>query len=231
MSSIQFPLAAVAAGLLATQSAVAGSVSTGFGTDDGFITAPVNGEAAAAGAFDDVIVSDGFLDVTFSGGQQQQAFDGPSYEQGPSAYLLVNTGPGAAVFTGTSGNTITGGANNGDQTGSIAFNTGVTDVSFFAANRANGAAATLDIFGIGGELLLEDFVIGSGDIDDQQFAFNSADLGGLIGEITFDLPGPNANAPYVLAIDTFSATAVPTPSAIGAGLAGLGLLGARRRRG
>ena len=74
-------------------------------------------------------------------------------------------------------------------------------------------------------------MIGSGDIDDQQFAFNSADLGGLIGEITFDLPGPNANAPYVLAIDTFSATAVPTPSAIGAGLAGLGLLGARRRRG
>ncbi len=231
MSSDQFVLAAVAAGLLATQSAVAGSVSTGFGTEDGFVTGPVNGAAAAPGAFEDVVVSDGTLEVTFSGGQQQQAFDGPSYEQGPSAYLLVNTGPGAAVFTGASGNTITGGANNGDQTGSISFNTGVTEVSFFATNRANGPAATLDIFDIGGDLLLEDFVIDSGAIADQQFSFNSVDLGGLIGEITFDLPGPNANAPYVLAIDTFSATAVPTPSAIGAGLAGLALLSGRRRRG
>lgn len=237
MPSIPLRTTACAAALSLAQAAQGGSVTTEFDTSDGFVTSPVNGAAPAPDAFEDVVLSDGGFSATFSGGQQQQMFDGPSYNNGPAAYLFVNTGPGAAVFTGASGNTITGGANNGDQTGSISFSTGATEVSFFAADRANGPASTLDIFDTGGNLLLEDFVIDSGVTADQFFSFNSADLGGLIGEITFDLPGPAANAPYVLAIDTFSAVGVaddpaviPTPSAVGGGLAGLALLAARRRR-
>ena len=66
-------------------------------------------------------------------------FDGPSYNSNPAAFLFVNTGPGAAVFTGASGNTIIGGANNGDDNGLISFGgPGASSVSFFAADRANG---------------------------------------------------------------------------------------------
>ncbi|MEM1109817.1 MAG: PEP-CTERM sorting domain-containing protein [Planctomycetota bacterium] len=185
-------------------------VDTGFDTADGFVTGPINGDAPAAGAFDDVSLSSGDLQVTFSGGQQQQFFDGPSYQAGGTGFLFVNTGGGSAVFTGTSGNTITGGANNGDQNGAISFSQGVTEVSFFGADRANGAATTIDIFDTSGGLLLEDFEIESGSVGDQQFSFSSRELGGLIGEITFDLPGPAANPPYVAAIDTFSATRANT---------------------
>ena len=212
--------------------AVADTVTTGFDTSDGFITAPVNGAAPAAGAFNAVTVQSttGTFAATFSGGQQQQMFDGPSYQAGPAAYLFVNTGPGSAVFTGTSGNTITGGANNGDQTGSIFFNNfGASQVSFYAADRANGAASTLDIFDINGALLLTDYIIPSGSVADQFFSFDASTLGGNIGSITFDLPGPAANAPYVLAIDTFSATsAVPEPSS--AAVISLVFAGLLRRR-
>lgn len=213
--------------------ATADVLTTGFDTADGFVTGPTNGAAAAAGAFDDVTVSSasGAFSATFSGGQQQQGFDFPSYQAGGNGYLFVNTGPGSAVFTGTSGNTITGGANNGDQTGSISFNSlGASTVSFYAADRANGPASSLDIFGTDGGLLLEDFSIPSGTVSEQFFSFDAASLGGAIGSITFDLPGPNANAPYVLAIDSFSATAaIPEPSSA-ALIGSLVLTGLVRRR-
>ena len=216
--------------------AVADTVTTGFDTSDGFITGPVNGASPAAGAFNPVTVqsASGFFAATFIGGQQQQGFDFPSYQAGGTGYFFVNTGPGAATFTGSSGNTITGGANNGDQTGSIVFNNlGASTVSFFAADRANGAASTLDIFDLNGALLLDDFSIPSGNVADQFFSFDAASLGGNIGSITFDLPGPAANPPYVLAIDTFSATAaIPEPSSaalIGGSLLFAGLFRRRRR--
>lgn len=226
-----FSLAIVA---IFSLTAMADIVTTGFSTADGFITGPTNGAAAAAGAFDPVEVfapGGSTFSATFAGGQQQQAFDGPSYQAGGNGFFFVNTGPGSAVFEGASGNTITGGANNGDQTGLITFsNLGASSVSFFAADRANGAASSLDIFDVNGGLLQSNVTIGSGAVSSQFFSFDEATLGAAIGSITFDLPGPAANAPYVLAIDTFSATAaVPEPTSA-ALLGSLVLTGLVRRR-
>ncbi len=217
-------------------SAFAQSVSVGFDIGEGFTTGPVNGSAAAAGAFDDVTISSGGFDVTFSGGQQQQSFDGPSYQAGGTGFLFVNTGGGAATFTGTSGNTITGGLNNGDQTGSITFSgLGASTVSFYAADRANGAESLFDVVGTDGTILQDDVSIDSGSVSDNFFSLDASALGGNIGSITFDLPGPAANAPYVLGIDTFSATAatvasVPEPSSIVALMSVMAIAGLRRRR-
>ena len=222
----------VAVAVFSSSIAGAQTITTSFDTSDGFVTGPTNGAAAAAGAFAPVTLgSTSAFDVTFSGGQQQQMFDGPSYNSNPAAFLFVNTGPGAAVFTGASGNTITGGANNGDDNGLISFGgPGASSVSFFAADRANGANTTGTVFDTAGATL-DTFLIPSGNVSDNQFLFTEADLGGAIGAIGFDLPGPAANAPYVVAIDSFSATsAVPEPSSLMLVLGSLAVAGLRRRR-
>ena len=198
------------------------TVSTGFGEADGFVTGGSN-----------AVTVDSL--VTFSGGQQQQMFDMGSYEAGPAGYLFVNTGGGSSVFTGSSGNSITGGVNNGDSNGLISIlGGGATEVSFYAADRANGVSSSLNIFGVDGSVLLGSVVIPSAELGDVGtfFEFDSATLGGNIGSIGFDLAGPAANPPYVVAIDTFTAevAAIPEPSsAILAGLA-LGASFLRRRR-
>lgn len=212
-------------------SASAQTITTAFNTSDGFVTGPINGAAPAAGAFDPVTLSDSGFDVIFSGGQQLQSFDGPSYQGGPAAYFFVNTGGGAATFTGSFGSTITGGANNGDSNGLIEFGGfGASEVSFFAADRANGAASALNVFGTDGSLLQGGVTIPSGVVSDFFFEFTESALGAPIGSIGFDLAGPAANPPYVVAIDTFSATAaVPEPSSALL-LGGLALVGLRRSR-
>ena len=222
----------VAVAVFSSSIAGAQTITTSFNTSDGFVTGPTNGAAAAAGAFAPVTLgSTSAFDVTFSGGQQQQMFDGPSYNSNPAAFLFVNTGPGAAVFTGASGNTITGGANNGDDNGLISFGgPGASSVSFFAADRANGASTTGTVFDTAGAEL-DTFTIPSGNVSDNQFLFTEADLGGAIGAIGFDLPGPAANAPYVVAIDSFSEiSAVPEPSSLMLVLGSLAVAGLRRRR-
>ena len=225
-------LAVVVVASLFSAAVSAQTITTEFNTSDGFVTGPINGGEPADGAFDDVTLTEGAFSVVFSGGQQQQGFDGGSYNNGPAGFLFVNTGGGDAVFTGGSGNTITGGANNGDNNGLISFGGfGASAVSFFAADRANGAATTIDILGTDGSVLSDDFVIPSGVVSDNEFSFLASDLGGAIGSISINLPGPNANPPYVLATDTFSATAaVPEPSGLIVMLSALAIGGLRRRR-
>ena len=199
-------------------SSIAGAqtITTEFNTSDTFTT----------GDFAPVTLgpSTGF-NVTFSGGQQQQALDGGSYNNGPAGYLFLNTGGGSATFNG-----IVGGANNGDQNGLISFGgAGASSVSFFAADRANGTSS------------FEYFDTNGVSLGTNSLGFNSLGSAGTffdlnpgtaIGSIAFDLAGPANDAPYVVAIDTFSATAaVPEPASAGLiGLVSLGMFVTRRRK-
>ena len=200
-----FAATAVTFSVIAGTSAFASTatISTSFDLDDGFVT----------GDFGDVTLSAGSgFEVTFSGGQQQQMFDLASYNSVPAGFLFVN-GP----FTGASGNTITGDGID-DDSGLIDFSTGASEVSFFAANRANGAATTLNVFATDDVTLLGSVAITqtSNQLSDGAIAtvLRASDFGGAIGSIGIDLPGPVANPPYALAIDSFEVTAVPIPAPI-----------------
>ena len=212
---------ALAATVLLTTGAQAGIITTEFDTSDGFVT----------GDTGDVTLTDGAgFEVTFSGGQQQQMFDGPSYNNGPAADLFINDGPGDAGFDGANPNTgpATGDGIN-DDIGNILFNVGASSVSFFAANRANGASSTVNVFGLDGALLTS-APIPNGAAGDNLFTFTADDLGAGIGRIEFDLAGPAANPPYVVAVDSFTVQA-PEPgmlSLFGA-FALVGLVARRRR--
>ncbi|MEL7488235.1 MAG: hypothetical protein AAGJ87_13575 [Pseudomonadota bacterium] len=202
--------------------AAAATVSTSFTTADGFAT----------GSFADVTIGDPSASVTFSGGQQQQMFDVQSYNSNPAAYLFVN-----GAFTGGSGNTVSGDGVN-DDAGLIDFGgIGASSVSFFAANRGNGASVTLNILGVDDVTILGSISITqtSNQLADGAIAtiINAADFGGqLIGAIAIDLPGPAANPPYVLAVDSFTAVVeTPIPGAAALLLTGAaGLFGFRRKR-
>jgi len=210
---------------------VNGQISTGFAVGDGA------GAGFQTGVSNSVTLNDASVsgfDAIFSGGQQQQSFDGQSYNAGPNAYLVINSG--ATTFNGVSGSS---------DTATIDFTgPGAGSVSFFGANRGNGAAVSGTVFGLDDTTQIGSFSITQ--TSNQAFtnptltsfnegSFGLGALGQAIGSIQFDLPGPNANAPYALAIDTFSATAstavgVPEPSsAVALALLGMGL-GFRRRR-
>ena len=189
-------------------------VDTEFATGDGFIT----GDTA------DVVL--GGL-VTFSGGQQQQMFLGGAYNNGPAGFLFINGGGGfnGATSTGDTGSILFGGG-------------GATEVSFHAANLANGPATTFTAFDVNGGLI-QDLTtqvssLNSTPGDVGEILTFSASGGENIGRIEVDLPGPASpvNPPYVAAIDTFSATIAPVPEPSSLALLGLaascGLL--RRRR-
>lgn len=190
--------------------AYANTITTSFNTGDGFVTGDTNPATLTNGVFS----------ATFSGGQQQQGLDLPSYHTNPAGYLFIN-----GLLNGVSGS---------NDTGLIDFNIGVTEVSFFAANRGQGAGVALNIFGVDDTTLLDTIFITQTSNQDADGAFpttlNSLVLGALIGSIGIDLPGPAGNPPYVLAIDDFSVTAVPLPAALPLFLAGLAGLGFFRRR-
>ena len=189
-------------------------VETEFSTEDGFTT----GDTA------DVVLDEL---VTFSGGQQQQMFLGGAYNIGPAGFLFINGGGGfnGATSTGDTGSILFGGG-------------GATEVSFHAANLANGPATTFTAFDVNGgliqELTTQVSSLNSTPGDVGEILTFSASGGENIGRIEVDLPGPATpvNPPYVAAIDTFSATIAPVPEPSSLALLGLaascGLL--RRRR-
>ncbi len=202
--------------------AAATTISTQFDTSDGFVT----------GDFNPVTLTNGAFSATFAGGQQQQMFDLASYNVNPAGYLFIN-----GTFVGSTGNSASGdgGAVDGipDDGGFIDFNQGVGEVSFFAANRGFGAGVTLNVFGVDDTTLLDSILITqtSNQAADGAVAtvITAAGVGGPIGRIEVDLPGPAGNPPYVLALDTFSAT-VPAPGTLLLLVSGLAGFAAIRRR-
>ena len=184
-----------------TSIATAQTVVTSFARGDGF----------ASRRFDPVTLSSDGLSATFIGGVQEQSFDGPAYNTGPDAYFFIN-----GTYTGTFGvRPLTGNT----DVGTIDFNLPVAELSFNAADRANGTP-TLRILGTDGSVLVTETITatsnGSGS---SRFTFASDTIGGLIGGVEFDNAGPAGNPPYAIAIDSFAATAatvstVPEPSSL-----------------
>ena len=159
----------------------------------------------------------------FEGGIQQQGFDGPSYNDGPDAYLFIN-----GTFTGTSQNTQAGNS----DIGSITFDIGVDTVSFFAADRANGTPE-FSVLGTDGTVLSTVSITSTSNQSGAgatPFSFTSDELGAQIGAIQFDNAGPASNPPYVIALDSLTVTAVPEPATGSLVAIVFGFMGLRRKR-
>lgn len=229
---VKFFVAATTALVLGTAAqASTTTIFTDFNQEDGFVT---------GGTGDTTLSNDG-LSVTFSGGQQQQMFNPNFYRNGPAAFLFINGELEDQIAAGPGDGTASGDGID-DDTGLIDFNVGVSEVSFFAANVANGPFSLLTIFGeddtsiLGTVNVFNDFIPSPAqDPDLTPFTFSAANFqGSLIGSIGIDLPGPNQNAPYALAIDGFTVTAEIAPVPLPAGglllLSALGGLVAVRRR-
>lgn len=192
----------------------ADTISTSFSVADGFTSR----------SFDPVTLTEGNFSATFDGGFREASFDGPAYNTGPDAYFFLN----GSNFTGSFN---TRPISSSTDVGTVDFNIGVTELSFFAVDRANGTPS-LRILGVDGSVLASELITETNNRNAAaQFSFSSSDLGALIGGIEFDNAGPAGNPPYVIAIDTFSATAVPEPTSFALmALFGATTLGVRRRR-
>lgn len=198
------PFFALLAVACLASTANAQSLTTSFSQADGFTT----GSTANV-----TFPGSGGLTATFSGGFQEQSFDGPAYNAGPEAYFFVN-----GTYTGSFGRTATGST----DVGTVSFSTGVDQVSFSAADRANGTGTFRVLDTSGATLLSQSIVATDNGTAAAAFSFDSSvDFdGSQIGSIEFDNAGPAANPPYVIAIDSFSASvnAVPEPSSMLFGL-------------
>ena len=199
-------ISVAAATMIASASATPVAVATEFDIGDGFVQGAQNGAAPIAASFAPTSIGGGL--VTFSGGQQQQMFDGPAYDAGPAGYFFINGGGSATPFVGASGNTAIGDGI-GDDAGFIDFGAlGASEVSFTGANRGTGAAVGITATSVDGS---QTFSFSFSDTVATLIEITSADLSGaLIGQIAFDLPGPAGNPPYAFAIDGFAAI-VETP--------------------
>ncbi|MEM1107366.1 MAG: hypothetical protein AAGH99_01605 [Planctomycetota bacterium] len=181
------------------------------------------GSTVAATNFDDLAPGTATFTVggpdfsaTFSGGEVGNLASPPLYDTPPLVYLLSGAGAGGAGTVGL-----------------IEFSSPAASVSFNALNAANGQA-TIAVFGVDDALLTSVPVTADVAADlEADFAFTSEALGAAIGSITITNPGPATppNPPYITVIDSFSATAVPTPSAAAAGMLLIAGLAARRRSG
>ena len=197
----------------------AGTVLTSFSRADGFVSR----------SFANTSLTDADLTVTFSGGFQEQSFDGPAYNAGPEAYFFVNAGMGTFV-----GNFNRRPIASRTDIGTVSFNTGVNELSFYAADRGIGTP-TFRLLDENGDLILSETISGTSNRDAGSFYdFDDSDLGGrLVRTIEFDNAGPAGMPPYAIAIDSFrasNATVVPEPSGVLLGCVALmgGVL--RRRR-
>ena len=159
--------------------------------------------------------------ATFAGFQQEQSFDGPAYSAGPDALFAIN-----GSFVGSFGRTL---ADTSDVA-TITFSSPASTVSFNAADRANGTPRILVFDDALNELANIQITATSNRDAESLLTFNAADLGAPISSIQIDNAGPAGNPPYVTAIDSFSATAIPEPSTAILGILGLGALAVRRRR-
>ena len=183
----------------------------------------------ATGSTAPTTLTNGSLSAIFGGGFQEQQFHGPAYNAGPDAYFFVNGGPGG--FTGSFGRTAFGST----DVGSIDFNTGVDSLSFFASRFGNGTPS-FRVLGVDDTTVLASSSITAGSNQNgagaTPFTFDSLSLGGQIGSIEFDNAGPAGNPPYLIAIDSFSASinAVPEPSSAMSIVLAVGGLVLRRRR-
>jgi hypothetical protein len=202
--------------LLVVSTASAQTISTSF--DNGDFT---------TGSTNSVTLTEGLFSATFDGGFQEQSFHGPAYNAGPDAYFFLN-----GTFTGSFGRTAT----LSNDVGSVDFNVGVDSVSFFASRFGNGTPS-FRVLGVDDTTVLTTSTITSGSNQSGSgatpFTFDSTSLGGQIGSIEFDNAGPAGNPPYLIAIDSFSATttsAVPEPSSAMTILLAIAGLAARRRR-
>ncbi len=197
---------------LAASPSGATTIFTEFNTQDGFVT----------GFLGPSILSDssGMPAVVFGGGQQQQGFFGPAYNQGPAAYIFNNGGFNGILSTG--------------DTGLIGIlGNGATQVSFHAADLGNGPATSFTAIGTDGSVLgtalTQVDTLGGDDPAEVIEFFASGSIN--IAAIEVNLPGPASNPPYAASIDSFSATlAVPEPSSVLLTALGLMAVASRRRR-
>ena len=172
----------------------------------------------ATGSTSNVTLTDGPLSAVFQGGFQEQSFHGPAYSDSNDAYFFIN-----GTYTGSFGRPATGST----DVGIVDFNIGVDTLSFFASDLENGTPS-FRVLGVDDTTVLASVSFSNSSAT--QFSFDSATLGAQIGSVEFDNAGPASAPPYGIAIDSFSASAIPEPSSATAILFAVAGFALRRRK-
>lgn len=235
--------------ILATCTAVqATSIFTDFGGDQ-FNPGFTPGTPSAVDVSDSpVTVGTGFTATFNDGLAVQGSANGGLYDGFFGPGNASNTGNNAAFFVlnnGGAGVQFTSIPNNPSlfvdtiDVASVTFNQAVSNVSFAFQILGNGPSSAVQLLDING-VIIDSIPLIETDTDRDSIAtFTQISIdttgfkGGEVFGIQFNNAGPASpvpNPPYGIAVDSFSATAVPEPSAaLLAGLA-LGIPFLRRRR-